>query len=128
MNLPQRELKFRVWDKKKRKMAHVVMIDLSMNRCLVTDMKDLWEIKDPDIMQYTGLKDKNGREIYDGDIIVSGSGNIYVVMVTRYGSGYGFDIKKIGFDKKSQNWNDEIKIMGNIYENPELLNKIDEEK
>jgi uncharacterized phage protein (TIGR01671 family) len=83
-----------------------------------------------EIMQYTGLKDKNDIEIYEGDII-------QIKIYAGYSDCYGlekFTIKyeegnKLGkfvaVDKDNSNWNidnsNEILILGNIYENPELL-------
>jgi len=67
------------------------------------------------LMQFTGLKDKNGKEIYEGDI-VSAFGRTSAV---KFHDGY-FDC---GIDYiESQSLNvDSYEIIGNIYENPELL-------
>lgn len=67
--------------------------------------------------QYTGLKDKNGREIYDGDVIE----RIYRYEVRfKNGSFYGYNPKG---SLSAREIAADMLIIGNIYENPELLNK-----
>ena len=73
------------------------------------------------LMQYTGLHDKNGKEIYEGDI----------VKVRSYPSGYintevYFKDGKFAFDGSNYSFkdlNDKVEVIGNIYENKELLNE-----
>jgi len=99
----------------------------------------MWEEKDcpdenkigkgePILMQYTGLKDKNGKEIYSGDIVSSIGGkygtDICIIrdcvggfeceMINGFSTGSTFTFSFL--NEKS------CEIIGNIYENPELLN------
>lgn len=102
-----REIKFRFWDKALQKMILRTLLPYDN------------EHPDIEIMQFTGLKDKNGQEIYEGDVVKSVYGNGYIVF--EY---IGFAIKSIGsesidFEFPSFYLNSEI--IGNIYENPELL-------
>ena len=82
---------------------------------------------DVELMQYTGLKDKNGAEIYDGDIVLvelSGTSTWYKTVVKFKegafiaslidGEDYFYNFNR-GFDSN------DFEILGNVYENPELL-------
>jgi len=79
-------------------------------------------------LQYTGLKDKNGKEIYEGDII-SMPYNRYPQNWKVDGlSAYGLFFERITnkpysapYHWKDMKYRDEIEVIGNIYENPELL-------
>ena len=110
-----REIKFRAWHKKD-KFMHIVS-ELFFREGGFCDFE---------LMQYTGLKDKNGKEIYEGDIVNYTSINgksigKYVVEWYEYKCGYILS----GINKESELWNRDwepmrAEITGNIYENPEL--------
>ena len=71
------------------------------------------------LMQYTGLKDKNGKEIYEGDVGVDGENDAYYEVVFDEGafvSHYDGNITEYLSETASQ-----MEIIGNIFENPELL-------
>ena len=114
-----REIKFRAWDWKK--MSNLFDLwDLSYewfpNMCL----DDSWEEIMPHIifMQYTWLKDKNGKEIYEGDIVKGGWNYIWEVI-------YDEDFLQFRFknDRELDYYGlNKLEIIWNIYENPDLLN------
>lgn len=73
-----------------------------------------------ELMQSTGLKDKNGTEIYEGDIVKNIYDEIYVVK--WFDAGFHLEEKyNGGFDYFELHFGDNKEVIGNIYENPELL-------
>ena len=127
-----REIKFRAWDKKHKEF--VQWSDISRTNILVAIISNIKRgISNCELMQYIGLKDKNLVEIYDGDIIKDSSGRIMIVeWDNRIGTArYIFRvINTIGHIKtgrlvNTHEWitsdENDIEIIGNIYENPELL-------
>ena len=116
-----REIKFRVWDKKENEMFYSNMYQdkTSMIYGLGNFLKECSDIEEP-IMQYTGLKDKNGVEIYENDVVITPyrETNGYI-----YYSAPTFGLK----DKTGVcvvfTWEDfnEFEVIGNIYEHRHLL-------
>jgi len=126
-----RETRFRAWDKKGKKMGHVVVLSFDGRiidgkpvypdrvQILHEDYEggsEVFNIEDVELMQDTGLKDKNGKEIYEGDIVKTNSrATLKIYWNDRIGA-YGW----IGNWKEEDKW-DSFEIIGNIYSNPELL-------
>lgn len=149
-----KEIKFRCWDKKSKKMRQVTEIVFNTGFYMESNdnsVKLIWvkgqniienkEIQiqreeDFILMQYTGLKDKNGKEIYEGDI----------VKINAHSYDFGFEKDKIGeirflkgcfgfykqLSEKEYLFNelatefsygelDYYEVIGDIYDNPELL-------
>jgi hypothetical protein len=105
-----REIKFRAWDKK----VKVMQKPFSMME--FRDYGDMYSPKRHNIMQYTGLKDRHGKEIYEGDIIECADGT--VVYEVLFEDGCFTAKSKIEVYKDPGSFDI---IIGNIYENPELI-------
>ncbi|MFJ5713143.1 YopX family protein [Neobacillus sp. NPDC093127] len=113
-----REIKFRAWEKNLKEIIPVHEINFE-NRMINT--KSVWRLFDEiELMQYTGLKNKNGKEIYEGDIVkykpMFGNGN-YITAVVEYSEHAEWCLgwqPLHGVVHKCE-------VIGNIYENPDLL-------
>ena len=87
------------------------------------------EIDPSTLGQYTGLRDKNGKEIYEGDIVKSISGKVGYVIFLQQEMGYvvvwdNCDTR-LGHRNRGEGYecDESIEVIGNIYDNPELINK-----
>ena len=123
-----REIKFRAWFEKFKEIYTVKMIDLQ-KEIAYFDKYNYRSFYDIDLMQYTGLKDKNNKEIYEGDILSDGNDEKPYKVIFENGSfraefegdfeEYSFDL----IDIVAQG----CEVVGNIYENPELIKEWDDE-
>lgn len=85
-----------------------------------------YEIDHSTICQYTGLTDKNGKKIWENDIVKTNHGYIGIIRFGQYEiTHYGFYIEWINGDEALRTdllyWLPKIKRIGNIFDNPELL-------
>lgn len=127
-----REIKFRAWDKALKSWTNYsIDDDLLMfydkhAECWETDQEGERFI----LCQYTGLKDNEDREIYEGDIVkaISFARWIGVVKYSDENQAFIFDDLDKKYRGKStvfmNQLDDGFEILGNIYENPELLKEI----
>lgn len=117
-----REIKFRAWDKENKKMMKVSSLSLENKEIAVREngTYHFFRMKNLELMQYTGIKDKNGKEIYEGDIYHVGDKKIKYLVVW-FDSGFeGKQLRSTSY-AGLKSWVKDIEILGNIYENPELL-------
>ena len=80
------------------------------------------------LMQYTGVKDKNGKEIYEGDILTNGRKHTQKMHLQAFKVHYRDDLPgTVCINDQPIYWDgqkieiDKLEVIGNIYENPELL-------
>ncbi|MEE0865539.1 MAG: YopX family protein [Clostridia bacterium] len=113
-----REIKFRLWNDYDKKMLNwSYLLERNLANIFTLPSYKKW------LMQYTGLKDKNGKEIYEGDIVR-----------THYIGEIGVENDEVIFDRGCfcVNYSEDYhpllnevnhcsEVIGNIYENPELL-------
>jgi uncharacterized phage protein (TIGR01671 family) len=146
-----REIKFRAWDAEIKEMHYLDKINFNLKYGYYQDDNAEWgRVELENCMQYTGLKDKNGKEIYEGDIIgvpyINPMGGIddkydpdtVYPVIFEYGE---FALKRSNSNQSLMDWlkkgtgeyipnygnrrivTDEFigEVIGNIYENPELI-------
>ena len=113
-----RELKFRAWSEETKSFECFDLYEGT--ECGLTNLQ-IWA-RNTEIEQYTGLKDKNGKEIYEGDI-VNIQGIKYYVDFEFGGFWFNNDNRKWKANRPFTHFQEinDAEVIGNIHENPELL-------
>lgn len=122
--------RYRAWDKHEQKMFTNDELIIWNGNVYANDSKKLtcnnlkgWSIDDDYLMQSTGLKDKNGKEIFEGDIVKMSkdvySEPTYYEVAKHYGGAYRLESKQHGCELWLRHT--DCEVVGNVYENKELL-------
>jgi uncharacterized phage protein (TIGR01671 family) len=129
-----REIKFRAWDPLNKRWIRIWSLKLNIDGSIlaVTDIVDLemYGTHQVKVLEYTGLKDKNGKDIYEGDVLENGQYTHEPVVVIWDSGTCSYDLQT-GDGSEQEHLLDTSgeadlgyvfwEIIGNIYENPELL-------
>lgn len=119
--------KFRAWDKETQSLRYVLVVDWLNNLVDLDSGLIERQFDEIELMQSTGLKDKNGVEIFEGDIveIEMNDGFDYGSFIgqVEFLEGAWMINNKVNFARNLWSETGESEILGNIYANPELLEK-----
>jgi len=126
--MAQREIKFRAWSKVANKIATVnailtdsVLLETADGKSGSSDLSNVI------LMQYTGLKDKNGAEIWEGDVVVIDNFNDGDAHEVKFGEYQTSEEHMLCWFYESRSAlgllsiANPCEVIGNIYENPELI-------
>lgn len=127
-----REIKFRAWHKVKNIMVYNNEDDTygywdgvcNSNVGMINTILNSQYYKEYEFMQYTGLHDKTEKEIYEGDIVKVDNIDLAIIYFDDDRMAWGIKpINEFYFDSPllSENISLELRVIGNIYDNPELL-------
>lgn len=121
-----RDIKFKFWYKEDKEIYYPENIEHINfeDKLISTEENGLFGFDEIELLQYIGLKDKNDKEIYEGDIIEISNQLHGIIMFNQEMSYFGIKyIETVGcnYIKQLGNWISCYKIIGNIYDNPELI-------
>lgn len=128
-----REIKFRIWDVENKEMLKVQELDFEPTfyggRIAIRpdQYNDYFDTEDMILMQYTGLKDITGKEIYEGDIVKLKfmKNSLDIIVKVEYSEEYAQYVvagtKSILHECEPLTDYQEIEVIGNIWDNPELM-------
>ena len=123
-----KEFKMKAWLKKENKMVSIIGIDLNYQYIRYTDDGNLFkddykiaEFKDIELLQFTGVKDKAGQEVYEADVIKFNDGIDDIYGLISYDDEDG--TYRVSYENITEHLSDregDFEIVGNIFENPDL--------
>ena len=119
-----RQIKFRAWHTELKIMAEVAKLHWFKD-AFCADIRGVPELGNENfiLMQFTGLHDKNGKEIWEGDLVRwNWKGNKYPPMEVKMGTLYeGDDKTRTGWIAFDSFVDENCEVLGNVWENPELV-------
>ena len=118
----KREIKFRVWDKEKKKFITTKpenSVEANVSLEFATGYLTRWN--EYVLMQFTGLLDKNGKEIYEGDIVRHYKLNDHNKSEPIIGEITISPLQGVVGGNWPLSFDNRVEIIGNLYENPELM-------
>ncbi|WP_345912106.1 YopX family protein [Bacillus altitudinis] len=121
-----REIKFRAFEEHSKRMFYNVQSGIYMDPDEIESFDEILGLARYKVMQFTGLKDKNGDEIYEGDFvkIISSYYGQEIIATVRYENSLASFVFETGEDQGYSRIDasfKDIKVVGNIYEDPDLL-------
>ena len=124
--------KYRAWDKRAKTICFPTQIDFEQPAIFFPNLSNEGEyikLEDFVLMQFTGLKDKHGKEIYEGDIVETDTFIDFPCVVGWWEDElsywlYDLEDSDMVWVNVNQDWyRDGLEVIGNIYENETLLKK-----
>ena len=123
-----KELKIKAWLKKEKKMVSIIGIDFNYGYIRYTEDDNLFnsdykvaEFKDIELLQFTGLKDNGGQELYEADVIKFNDGIDDIYGLISYDDEDA--TYRVSYENITEHLSDregDFEIVGNIFENPDL--------
>lgn len=123
-----REFKMKAWLKKEKKMVAIIGIDFNYEYIRYTEDSNLFnenyktaEFKDIELLQFTGLKDNGGQELYEADVIKFNDGIDDIYGLISYDDEDGaYRVSYANITEHLSEREGDFEIVGNIFENPDL--------
>lgn len=123
-----REIKFRAWSSGRKEMTEVESIHFKGNAVYLISkhLRLVANLDETELMQFTGQKDMNGKEVFEEDILKLENRDFGIVQYNNLNCNYYIQLINYHFNvaidfKKVFSYQSKVEIIGNKYENPELL-------